>query len=152
MYRDQRVADSVPTMGNSPIEIARLNTKIMSIKVSLKGLMMWGGLILLISGPLSAVTVLWWLVLIFGVALPLAVGVGSRISGFPQAHAALHAANHGEKELLKALEVRGELTPAHAALETSLNTSEADRILSELASKGYLGVRVDGTKISYSLW
>ena len=152
MYKSQRVSDSVPMMGNSSIEIARLNTKIMSIKVSLKGLLIWGGLILLISGPLSTVTALWWLVLIFGVALPLAVGVGSRVSGFPQAHAALHAANHGEKELLEALELRGELTPARAALETSLNTSEADRILGELASKGYLEVHVHDTKISYSLW
>ncbi len=152
MYRDQRLASPVPAMDYSPIEIARLNTKITSIKVSLKGLLVWGGLILLISGPLSAVTVLWWLILVFGVALPLAVGVGSRISGFPQAHAALHASNHGEKELLEALELRGELTPARAALETSLNTSEADRILGELASKGYLDVHVHGTKISYSLW
>jgi len=150
MQRDERLVDSASMIGNSRIEIARLNTKIMSIKVSLKGLLVWGGLILLISGPLSAVTALWWLVLIFGAVLPLAIGLGSRVSGFPQAYAALHAANHGEKEVLKALERRGELTPARAALETSLNASEADRILGELASKGYLDVRVDGTKISYT--
>ena len=150
MYGDQHLADSAATMDSSPIEIARLNTKIMSIKVSLKGLLMWGGLILLISGPLSTVTVLWWLALIFGAVLPIAIGLGSRVSGFPQAYAALHAANHSEKELLTAMERRGELTPVRAALETSLSASEADRILSELASKGYLDVRVDGTKISYT--
>lgn len=151
MSRDHQLAGSSSTLGNSPIEIARLNTKILSIKVSLKGLLMWGGLILLISGPLSAVTVLWWLVLVFGAVLPLAIGLGSRVSGFPQAYAALHAANHAEKEILEALERRGELTPARAALETSLNATEADRVLGELASKGYLDVHVEGTKISYSL-
>src|SRR5947209_5352829 len=36
-----------------------------------------------------------------------------------------------EKELLKALERRGGVTPARAALETSLTISEADRMLSE---------------------
>lgn len=151
MSRDYQLAGSSSTLGSSPVEIARLNTKILSIKVSLKGLLMWGGLILLISGPLSAVTDLWWLVLVFGAVLPLAVGLGSRVSGFPQAYAALHAANHAEQEVLEALERRGELTPARAALETSLNASEADRVLGELASKGYLDVQVEGTKISYTL-
>ena len=46
MSRDHQLDGSSSTLGNSPIEIARLNTKILSIKVSLKGLLVWGGLIL----------------------------------------------------------------------------------------------------------
>lgn len=153
MYRDQRLAGSGLELRSKNVELARLNTKVMSIKVSLKGLLLWGGLILLLSGPLSMFTGLWWLILIFGAVLPLAIGLGSRISGFPQAHASLDASNHGEKELLEALERRGELTPAQAAIETSLTTAEADRLLCELAAKGYLEVKVDANanRINYTL-
>lgn len=151
MYGDQRLTRPSLELRGRNVELARLNTKIMSIKVSLKGLLMWGGLILVLSGPLSMFTSLWWLVLIFGAVLPLAIGLGSRISGFPQAYAALNVSNHGEKELLEALAHRGELTPAQAAIETSLTASEADRILCELASKGYLEVRVDAGRINYRL-
>lgn len=150
MYGDQRLARSGLEMRDRNVEFARLNTKIVSIKASLKGLLMWGGLILVLSGPLSVFSSLWWLILIFGAVLPLAIGLSSRISGFPQAYATLSASSHGEKELLEALERRGELTPAQAAIETSLTTSEADRILCELASKGYLVVRVDAGRINYS--
>lgn len=86
----------------------------------------------------------------FGAVLPLAIGVGSRISGFPRAYAALNASSNDEKELLEALERRGELAPAQAAIETSLTASQADRMLCELASKGYLEVRVDKGKIHYT--
>ena len=151
MYGNQRVVGSGLEMRNKNVELARLNTKVTSIKVSLKGLLMWGGLILLLSGPLSVFTSLWWLILVFGAVLPLAIGLGSRISGFPQAHAALNASNNGEKELLEALERRGELAPAQAAIDTSLTASEADRMLCELASKGYLEVRVDAGRITYTL-
>ncbi|MGB3632872.1 MAG: hypothetical protein WA982_02400 [Rubrobacteraceae bacterium] len=151
MYGNQRLAESGLEMRNKNVELARLNTKVTSIKVSLKGLLMWGGLILLLSGPLSVFTSLWWLILIFGAVLPLAIGLGSRISGFPQAYAALNASNHGEKALLEALERRGELAPAQAAIETSLTASEADRILCELAAKGYLEVRVADGRINYTL-
>ena len=41
---------------------------------------------------------------------------------------------------------------AEATLETSLSVEEADRMLSALAAKGYLEVRVDGARIIYSLW
>jgi len=151
VYGDQRLAGSGLEMRNSNVELARLNTRIMSIKVSLKGLLVWGGLILALSGPLSMFTGLWWLILVFGAVLPLAIGLGSRISGFPQAYAALNASSHGEKELLEALERRGELTPAQAAIDTSLSASEADQLLCELASKGYLEVQVDAGRIHYTL-
>ena len=60
--------------------------------------------------------------------------------------------NRKEKELLGAIERREEITPARAAMETSLTVSEADRILSELAGKGYLTARVHEGALVYALW
>lgn len=57
-----------------------------------------------------------------------------------------------EKELLGALKEHGELTVAGAALETSLTVEEADGLLSALAAKGYLEVRVERGRLLYSLW
>jgi hypothetical protein len=57
-----------------------------------------------------------------------------------------------ERELLEAIRRHGEITAAQAALETSLSVEEADRMLSALAARGHLEVRVDGARIVYSLW
>jgi hypothetical protein len=57
-----------------------------------------------------------------------------------------------EKELLKALARNGEITAARAALETSLNISEADRMLSELAKDGHVEVRAHDGRLGYALW
>ena len=62
-----------------------------------------------------------------------------------------HEDKRGEQELLEAIERHGEITPARAALETTLSVSEADRMLSDLAQGGYLEVRVEGGKLLYSL-
>ena len=57
-----------------------------------------------------------------------------------------------EKELLEALARHGELTPARAALETSLGVAEADRILSGLAKDGHIEVRAREGRLEYALW
>jgi hypothetical protein len=57
-----------------------------------------------------------------------------------------------ERELLEAIRRHGKITVAEAALETSLSVEEADRMLSALAARGHLEVRVDGARIVYSLW
>jgi hypothetical protein len=57
-----------------------------------------------------------------------------------------------EKELLKAIRRHGEITVAQAALETSLSVEEADRMLSALAARGHLEVRIDDARIIYSFW
>jgi predicted ArsR family transcriptional regulator len=62
------------------------------------------------------------------------------------------AANARERELLEALQRRGELTPAQAAMETSLTVNEADKMLEELAAKGHLDVKVRGGGLFYGLW
>lgn len=57
-----------------------------------------------------------------------------------------------EKELLEALARHGELTPARAALETSLGVAEADRMLSGLAKDGHIEVRAREGRLEYALW
>jgi hypothetical protein len=59
---------------------------------------------------------------------------------------------HTEKELLEAIERCGEITPARAAMETSLTVWEADLMLSEFARKGYLVARVKEGGLAYALW
>ena len=56
-----------------------------------------------------------------------------------------------ERQLLEVMERNGEITPARAALQTSLTVDEAERLLSELAQRGHLDVRVEGSKLVYSL-
>ncbi|CAN5799974.1 hypothetical protein BH23ACT11_BH23ACT11_19660 [soil metagenome] len=57
-----------------------------------------------------------------------------------------------ERELLGALRDHGELTPAQAAMETTLSVAQADRILRELAEGGHLEVRVRGGGLFYASW
>ncbi len=56
-----------------------------------------------------------------------------------------------ERQVLEILQHHGEVTPARTALETALTVDEAQRKLSELAEKGHLDVRVEGSKLVYSL-
>lgn len=64
----------------------------------------------------------------------------------------LPAPDNQEKELLAAIrEGGGNITPAEAAMETSLTVKEADEMLSELASGGHLAVESDGGSLVYSL-
>lgn len=57
-----------------------------------------------------------------------------------------------ERELLGVLRDHEELTPAQAAMETSLSVREADEKLKELAEGGHLEVRVRGGGLFYALW
>lgn len=56
-----------------------------------------------------------------------------------------------ERQLLEAIDSNGEITPARAALQTSLTVDEAEQLLSDLAHRGHLEVRVEGSKLVYSL-
>ena len=57
-----------------------------------------------------------------------------------------------ERELLEALARHGGISPARAALETTLSVSEADRMLSELAKNGHVEVRAHEGRLEYALW
>ena len=57
-----------------------------------------------------------------------------------------------ERELLSAIRDNGgSITPAEAALETSLTVREADEMLSELAGGGHLAVESRGGSLFYAL-
>ncbi len=96
---------------------------------------------------------LWWLIFVFGWMILPAFGLLVRgVAGLSEGRAELPAQNGKERELLGALREQGELTPAEAAMETSLSVAEADRMLKELTEGGHLEVRVRGGGLFYSLW
>ena len=61
------------------------------------------------------------------------------------------ARNDNERELLSAIQSNGSITPAEAAIETSLTVREADGMLSELAGGGYLQIESHNGALYYSL-
>ena len=96
---------------------------------------------------------LWWLVFVFGWTIFPAFGLLVRgVAGLSERPAQRPVANVKERELLEALQRKGELTPAQAAMETSLTVNEADEMLKDLAAKGHLDVRVRGGGLFYGLW
>jgi hypothetical protein len=96
----------------------------------------------------------WWIfTTYFWVAFP-ALGLLVRgISGLSEQRAEMASARStGERELLEALMREGEISPARAAMETSLSVTEADAVLKELAETGHLEMRVRGGGLFYAFW
>ena len=126
----------------------------MSPKVRALTGVLTGGVVLLTGALLVLFTDLWWLIIIFcWIVLP-ALGTFARglasLWESPQEERAPQYSE--ERELLEALRDRGGLTPAQAAVETSLSVREAEAMLKELAEGGHLEVSVRGGALSYSLW
>jgi ATP/maltotriose-dependent transcriptional regulator MalT len=65
---------------------------------------------------------------------------------------AIPSAGDKEGELLRALEERGEITPATAAMRTSLTVEEASKMLGGLATKGHLKVLNRDGVLAYGLF
>ncbi len=87
-----------------------------------------------------------------GFVIGAAACLGWGVPKILQGRDALPASNNGEKELLSAIRDNGgSITPAEAAMETSLTVREADRMLSELAGGGHLTVESRGGSLFYSL-
>lgn len=99
-------------------------------------------------------TQVWWIWFTFFWLIFPAFGLLVRgIAGLSEDRSEAPAGASGkERELLQALREHGELTPAQAAMETSLSVAEADRMLKELTEGGHLQVRVRGGGLFYSLW
>jgi hypothetical protein len=117
------------------------------------------GLAVLIPVAVAGVAVLalapylWWLIFVFGWTIFPAFGLLVRgIAGLSDGPKEFPASNDKERELLGALREHGELTPARAAMETSLTVAEADEMLKKLAEGGHLDVRVRGGGLFYALW
>ena len=93
----------------------------------------------------------WWMVPF--VLVPMVVASARSIGGLFEARARRSVdGEHRERELLEALARHGEITPARAALETTLSVAEADRMLSELAKNGHIEVRAREGRLGYALW
>lgn len=102
---------------------------------------------------LTLVPYLWWLIFVFGWSIFRAFGLLIRgIAGLWDEEGEVPIGNGKERELLEALREYGELTPARAAVETSLTVAEADGKLKGLAEGGHLEVRMKGGSLSYALW
>ena len=96
---------------------------------------------------------MWWLIFVFGWAIFPAFGLFIRgIAGLLNGEKDLPSGKGKEREILEVLRDRGELTPARAAMETSLTVAEADKMLKKLAEGGHLDVRVRGGGLFYALW
>jgi DNA-binding CsgD family transcriptional regulator len=97
---------------------------------------------------LVPLTVFWWVVPLLGVAVPLALAALQRSGSMSKRPG---SRGRGELELLEALTERGELTPAAAAMRTSLTVDEASRMLDGLAAKGHLEPPMEDGVVAYVL-
>jgi hypothetical protein len=87
-----------------------------------------------------------------GFVIPAAIFLGLAAKDFQKQRYALPRPANKERELLSAIRDNGgSITPAEAAMETSLTVREADGMLSELAGGGHLAVESRHGALLYSL-
>jgi ATP/maltotriose-dependent transcriptional regulator MalT len=96
----------------------------------------------------------WLAVLGIGVVAPVLLlrQINRAIATHEESRRAVPGSREKEKELLRALEERGEITPATAAMRTSLTVEEAAKMLDELATKGHLKVLNQDGVLAYTLF
>jgi hypothetical protein len=122
------------------------------------GLVIGGLFLLFVAGPafhFFPLLFLIWAVPFF--LMPAFVAVARGLTGLAEVRTQertgrVRVQESKERELLEALARRGELSPALAALETSLTVAEADRMLSDLANSGHVEVRAHEGGLGYALW
>jgi DNA-binding CsgD family transcriptional regulator len=109
--------------------------------------------VFVIDRGLADVGIVWAAVLGIGVAAPVLLlrQVNRAITAHEEFRRYAPDAREKEKELLGALEDRRELTPATAAMRTSLTVDEASEMLEELARKGHLQSQMEDGVIAYAL-
>ncbi len=123
------------------------------------GVGVWCVFILLVSvvfvidRGLADVGIVWVAVLGIGVAAPalLLWQINRAIATHEESSRAVPDSREREKELLGALDEHGELTPATAAMRTSLTVDEASKMLEDLARKGHLELRTENGAATYAL-
>ena len=96
----------------------------------------------------------WLGVLSIGVVAPAVLlrQINRAIATHEESRRAVPGAREKEKELLRALEERGEITPAAAAMRTSLTVEESSKMLDKLAAKGHVqALNRDGV-LAYTLF
>jgi DNA-binding CsgD family transcriptional regulator len=98
--------------------------------------------------PLASLTRFWWIVPVLGAVVPIALAMldKPRLATGERDDRKLK-----ERELLHALATRGNITPATAAMWTSLTVDEASKMLEELARKGHLNPQAEDGLVCYAL-
>ena len=119
----------------------------------------WCSFILLVSvvfvidRGLADVGIVWVAVLGIGVAAPVLLlrQINRAIAAHEESRRSIPDTREKEKELLGALEEHDKLTPATAAMRTSLTVDEASKMLHTLARKGHLELRTEEGTVAYAL-
>ena len=109
--------------------------------------------VFVIDRGLADVGIVWIAIFGIGVLGPVLIlkQMNRAITTHEESRRATPGAREKEKELLGALGEHGELTPATAAMRTSLTVDEASKILEGLASKGHLEMHMEEGAVAYSL-
>jgi ATP/maltotriose-dependent transcriptional regulator MalT len=96
----------------------------------------------------------WLAVLGIGVVAPVVFmqQINRAIATHEASRRVVPGAREKEKELLRALEERGEITPATAAMRTSLTVEEASNMLDKLAAQGHMQVLNRDGVLAYTLF
>ena len=123
------------------------------------GVGVWCFFILIISVAfvidrgLADVRIVWLAIFGLGVVAPvLLLGQINRvIATHETSRGAFLGARRKEQEILGALQEGGSLTPAAAAMRTSLTVDEASKMLEGLARKGHLETQTEGGIVAYAL-
>ena len=109
--------------------------------------------VFVIDRGLADVGIVWVAILGIGVVAPVLLlwQINRTIATHEVSRRAAPGPREKERELLGALEGRGEITPAAAAMQTSLTVDEASKTLEVLARKGHLELRMEGGVTAYAL-
>jgi ATP/maltotriose-dependent transcriptional regulator MalT len=116
-------------------------------------LVLFASVAFVIDRGLADVGIVWIAVLGIGVVAPVLLmrQINRAIAAHEESRRATPGSREKEKELLRALEERGELTPATAAMRTSLTVEEASRMLDKLAASGHIRVLDREGVLAYAL-
>jgi ATP/maltotriose-dependent transcriptional regulator MalT len=106
-----------------------------------------------IDRGLADVGIVWIAVFGMGVVAPVLLlrQANRAIESHEASRRRVPGAKEKEKELLGVLEEGGGLTPAAAAMRTSLTVDEASKMLEELARKGHLVMQTEKGTLAYDL-
>jgi len=107
-----------------------------------------------IDRGLADVGIVWIAFLSIGVVAPVLLmrQINHAITTHEESRHAVPGVRGKEKELLRVLEERDELTPATAAMWTSLTVEEAARMLEGLAARGHLKVLNQERVLAYTVF
>jgi uncharacterized membrane protein len=115
------------------------------VKVSLGLVFVFGAVVFGILSPPGT------LVVSFGLMIPAVALIATALQEASKRRRAVQPPDK-ERELLSAIRDNGgSITPAEAAMETSLTVREADRMLSDLSGGGHLSVESSGGTLRYAL-